>query len=259
MTRYIIRPPGILSTPKQLRRILKANKTARAGSVTANWDWDFFTYYPHPSQVRNANDAYRNIYAFSSANKREQRRQIALAGIPIPQLAEVGSSQRLSRLQHERTNSDTPTKYIVRPLRHMGGQGWRITEEPTDYDPLSEYVQELFPKRHEYRLLYFKGELIATLYKQVPDHLTPDMPWNHAQGSRFITVNHEENNRLRRYDVREKLNGFPIIKSAHLVGVDILLGKKKDGYVVTELNFCPSISIPGTLERIQDAATTAQS
>lgn len=95
------------------------------------------------------------------------------------------------------------------------------------------------------------------MVKRVPEDVDPDGPWNHACGSSFVTVTDPELNRLRHCDVVERLRTFPVVQNAHLVGADIMLAKKKGVYAVTELNFCPSVTIDTNLQRIKQRVQAA--
>jgi hypothetical protein len=141
------------------------------------------------------------------------------------------------------------TRWVVRPLRHRAGQGYRITQDPTDHDPAREYVQELYPKRREYRIIYCMGVPIITLLKRVPENADPDGPWNHACGSTFITIEDLSRSYLRHTDVYDRLSAVPVIQNAHLVAADVLLGEDND-YVVSELNFCPALTIEANLRKV---------
>jgi hypothetical protein len=150
-----------------------------------------------------------------------------------------------------RAISDVFCDYVVRPLRHSQGIGYRLTRDPLDFEEGKEYISRLYPKAHEYRVIFVYGTPLITLLKRVPDDIDRDGPWNHATGSSFVTVTDPTKNRLRHFDVVDKLRAFDVVQTAHLVGADIMLGPDKSGYAVTELNFCPSITIPSNLERIK--------
>jgi len=135
-----------------------------------------------------------------------------------------------------------PVRYVVRPLRHFGGHGYRLTEQADDYNPFNEYISEVFPKRHEYRVIFVYGTPVATMLKRMPQETpNPTLPWNHSMGAYFISVNNPENNRLRNTDVYEKLSSSPIVKASHLVAADVLLAKR-NRYAICELNFCPALT-----------------
>jgi hypothetical protein len=176
---------------------------------------------------------------------------MAEAGIVVPEsfatteaITERLSTEPLTRVFHY--------EYVVRPLRHSQGIGYRITSDPLDFEEGKEYISRLYPKAHEYRVIFVYGTPLITLLKRVPEDIDRDGPWNHAAGSSFVTVTGPTKNRLRHFDVVEKLRAFEVVQTAHLVGADIMLGPDKSGYAVTELNFCPSITIPSNLERIRN-------
>lgn len=228
-----------------------------------SWSKDFFLAYPpverleeHHAQTHPAHRGerelrphtpllldplaeYRRLLQYYRGNKGTQRQLLADAGIPTP------------ASQLRRGTLETGGRYVVRPLRHFGGSDYRITDDPDDFVEGQEYISRLYPKRHEYRIIFVLGQALITLYKRVPLGIDPDGPWNHASGSSFVTVTQEENNRLRRTDCVERLSQLDVVKSAHLVAADIMLGRREDGYAVCELNFCPSLTIASNLERIR--------
>jgi hypothetical protein len=265
MTRWVVRPKGILTTPKLLRDVFQARRTAIIRPHRLySWEKDIFLAYPPPHQIKEIRDAgnetgnarlvYRTVQAFAHANKPRQRAILHGYGLRVPA---TGTRQDVEGHRLLQASEDTPAKYITRPLRHSQGRGYRITTDPTDWSPATEYIQRLFPKVYEYRVIYFKGHKISTLLKKVPENIDPDGPWNHAKGASFVSVNNPDNDRLRHTTVYEDLSVCPIIKYAHLVGVDILLGPRLDSqshrrdYVISEFNFAPSISIEATIERLK--------
>jgi hypothetical protein len=249
--RYIIRPKHIWSTPNTLKRAFNAvrllpyGRDTRYGRRAPDWHRDFFLVYPPADMVTNADDTYRSIRAFCGGNKRDQRLHLSFQGIRVPATPSSDMANTYS------PSTADPKRYVVRPHRHSKGEGWRITEDPEDFNPATEYIQELYPKTHEYRILFVLGTPLITLYKRA-EGIPQDQPWNHAQGASFVTVNDYENNRLRHFDVYDRLKELDVIKSAHIVAADVLYASKKNGYAVTELNFCPSITIPDNIERVKD-------
>lgn len=148
-------------------------------------------------------------------------------------------------------------RWIARPLRHSGGNGFRIVtpeelQTPGAYNPSTEYLQELYPKTHEYRILIVRGEPLITLLKRVNDDAPPDAPWNHAQGASFVTVEDINNNRLRHTDVYDVIhrNQDSFFSSVDLGGLDVMFNRNDRSYRICELNLCPAISIASNLERI---------
>lgn len=95
---------------------------------------------------------------------------------------------------------------------------------------------------------------MITLLKRHPD-ISPLLPWNHARGSSFVTVTNPENNRLRHTDVYGVIeNNREFFQAIDLCALDVLVNLRHDiPYVISEINFCPSVSIPSNLERIRNA------
>ena len=233
MTRYVVRPKGILTTPRLLAEKLDA-RTRSAGQVC--WQSDFFLYYPEPSVVRNADEAYHKVFNFARKTKKGQRDAIRETGVLVPDCYE----------------SD---RCVVRPLRHRSGSDFRIVPAGTAHNTTTEYVSPFFSKQWEYRLIFSKGTHLLTLFKRVDPGTPSDVPWNHACGSTFVTTNNWNACRLRHTSVLGDLQGCPIINTAHLVAVDVMLRKQPLGaweYAVCEYNFCPSLSIERNLEKVVD-------
>lgn len=242
MVRYIVRPSGILTTPQRLKDTLEAQRIVLHCHPTKRFssDTDFFLSYPRPSQVDVGNTpVYLALRSFFVADKFEQRRLIHSAGIKTP---------RTLGIDHDTT--DIRETFVIRPKRHRGGEGFRVG--PPVYDPRTEYAAELFPKTREYRVIYCRGQKVATLYKRRPDSVTVDQPWNHTSGCRFCTLSDEGRTRLARYTsfYTDVLNS-EIVQHADLVAIDVMLSED-NRYAVCEFNFCPSISIPTTLSKIKE-------
>lgn len=237
MYRYIIRPHAFLTTPRTLRYALGARRTLcpELSRRTPDWFKDFFLFYP--DRVLNSDPAYDEIKYFQSLHKGTQRLYLSQHAIDTP----------IDFEPHE-------GKYVVRPHRHHSGIGFRITENAADFNPSSEYISPLFPKRHEYRVIYTRGTRVCTLKKQVSESLRVDQPWNHANGSSFVTVNEESNDRLRHTSVYADLASLYIVKYSHLTGVDVLYSKvgREPAYAVTEVNFCPAMTIPANVSKLKE-------
>lgn len=242
--RYIIRPPSIRTTPRKLKEILGAERTVnprttrRLGEL--DWVHDLFLYYPRlPNEVTE----YTTVREFMCNNKYEQRQYLHTYGVKTPDDYE-------SEL------------CVVRPLRHRGGESFRIIENRDhSWNLMTEYISYLFPKVREYRIIFCKSVPLVTLSKVFPDRdtgsllsssSTPpcDVPWNHACGSRFITVQYERSY-LRHSSVLQDLLNVPVVQHAHIVAADIMLNADHE-YAVCELNFCPAITIESNLQTIKD-------
>lgn len=193
---------------------------------------DFFLAYP---SLLCPSWEYAQVQEFYNSNKYQQRSLLHDEDVPVPKTIGIHGE-----------HFDGP--YVCRPLRHRGGHHFHVTDE---YSLSPEiYISALFPKKHEYRVIYCKGHKVATLYKRVPEGIGVDQPWNHTNGSYFVSVNQEDNDRLRHTNCYEKLSACSYIQHADLVAADILLDRERN-YVVCELNFAPAITIPQTLESIR--------
>ena len=205
---------------------------------------------------RSILDNYRTVYGFASVNKPEQRRILSEQGFPIPitALRKVSGTPGWYRgTELSAMGSSSPVhsevSYIVRPLRHSQGRGWRLTSDPTDFHEGTEYIQEVYPKNYEYRVIAVRGKPLITLLKRNINNIPQDQPWNHANGSSFVTVQSQELNRLRRTNVYDLIEQSQLLKGIDLAGVDILYaGNGK--YVVAEVNLCPSLQIETNLEEV---------
>jgi len=208
--------------------------------------------YPEPHLLGdyNANSGYSRIRRFASATKAEQRFSLSDMGYPIPNVY-VGSRPNLEGHTGNR-------KFVVRPLRHSGGREYRTISleeaQSGSWNPTTEYISELYPKDHEYRILIVRGNPLITLLKRVPEATPQEAPWNHACGATFVTVTDWSLNRLRHTDVYDQIqNNQDFFKNIDLAGLDVLVNLDHDPqYVVCELNLCPSLSIPSNLEKVKD-------
>lgn len=227
----IVRAPSILTTPKRFADYLNVNTKRKRG----DWQRDFFMFYS--PQTVNQDESYQKLLAFFSANKANQRTRLIEAGIPAPKTTITGL-----RFEQGKT-------YLRRPLRHTGGSGYYL-QSNLEHNPNTHYVQELFPKSHEYRIIFLFGKPEITLIKSNPEKRTSEQSWNHNVGCYFKTVQTLEKNRLRHSDVYEKLKAFPIINLAHICAVDILWNKNNRSYSVLEINSSPGISIQSNIEHL---------
>lgn len=234
--RFVIRPPSILTTPRELAHALGTRtREARAGHP-AIWGRDFFCFYPEPRYVNIGQGQsvadYMRLWDFFSGDKYQQRNRLRRQGVPVPRDA--------------MTDRDI-LHMVVRPLRHHGGSGWR-SGTGLVYDPTTHYGSELFPKTHEYRLIYVYGQPVIMLKKLRvgEERLQPDQPWNHGNTT-FTTIPKEKwatsnlGSRTVAFDV---LAADPIIMASSIVGVDILFNRRNHQYVVCEFNSCPGVTIP---------------
>jgi hypothetical protein len=252
--RYIVRPRNILTTPRLLKEALGARRTLgwpTEGSRKPSWFKDFFLYYPHIEELEETHtnawtqtqlDTYRSCRDFQSSNKPTQRGYLAEAGFRTPATYTLHSDCI--------GDDDGVEHYVVRPLRHSRGLNYRIIDDPTTgWDPQTEYISELYPKRHEYRVIVSRGVPIITLLKRIPEGLSSSLPWNHANGSTFITVTDPQHNRLRHTNVYDIIRSSTLLRGFDLVGLDVMYGREGD-YRVCELNLCPAMTINTNLQKV---------
>lgn len=239
--RFLLRPASILTTPRKLAEVLNIRKVYRYPSrrelPTFDVERDFILSWPRELSFANATELHTQLCDFYRTDKPSQRFTLAKCGVSTPEFF-----------------GGTSSRFVVRPLRHYGGNGFRITEDPNDYEKGAEYICPLYAKTHEYRLVYSKGKHLITLLKKVPEGTPVDTPWNHSQGSSFVTLNDWSTCRLRHTSVLEDIAKVEFLSCAHLIGVDVMYNKNDKTYAVCEVNFCPSLTIESNLERIKDHA-----
>jgi hypothetical protein len=203
---------------------------------------DFFMGAVAPEHVRNAPHGYQEVFNFFSRDKYSQRRALQAAGIPIPGIP-AGSDP---------SDQQPARKYVVRPLRHSAGRGYRVTESSTDYVAGSEYISVLYPKKREYRVVFAFGNPILTLRKKPNEGVGYEQPWGHSN-SFFQTVNDLSTCRLAQTDFYHRLVHNPVIRLAHIVAVDVLWNPaESEPYVVLEFNACPGIQLEQNQQKLVD-------
>jgi hypothetical protein len=237
--RFIVKPNKFRKTPVLLKRTIGARKlVSYPGRYQPPLDYnqDLFLALPspnrYPSPIINLPPSYNLISSFYHSNKKTQRSILADTGLKTP----------------EAYPSDT---YVVRPLQHFGGHGYRLTESSTDYNPASEYIAPAFKKWREYRVVFVKGVPIIILRKKPGVDASPYEPWNHTTGSFFQTVLDTQSCKLQSSRFFSDVSTNSLIKPTHLVGVDVLLDKDLN-YAITEINFAPALTIESNLEVIRN-------
>jgi len=255
MTRYILRPPSFGSTPKRLRRWLGARGVVRVPpreDITFDWDQDFFMAYPAPEYVENQPPHYLEMRALYVSDKLRQRQWLDQQGFAVPRTyTRLGTPFGPELQCNDR-------EFVVRPNQHSGGVGYRLTRDRTDFDPQHEYLAEVFPKRWEYRIVLVKGKPIITLLKKTIRSLNFNQPWNHANGSYFVTCHSYNSNRLRWTPIYDVIESASVLKTFDIVALDVLLADRRalglnhHPYAVCEMNFCPALTIQNNLEALRD-------
>lgn len=241
MKRFIVKPQHFRKSPLALKRAIPAAKlVSYPGRYQPALDYrqDVFLAYPpidrYPNRIANVPASYGFLSRFYTSDKHTQR-----------SLIRQTSSLRTPE-------SYASTHFIVRPLRHFGGFGYRITDDPADYNPATEYIAPAFAKKREYRSIFVMGTPLILLRKKPGPDAGPFDAWNHTTGSFFQTVNDVSASPLSSTSFFADASSFVCLRDTHLIAVDVLLGDDHT-YAVTELNFSPALSIESNLERIAHA------
>lgn len=240
---FVVRPKAILSTPAKVAAELQGKSRYYPNEKRVrifDYKRDFLMCPVHPEHVKNAPLEYATVIYFAQRNKYGQRK-ILEQFVPVPK-ASVGSDNNL-----------TGDKFVVRPLRHSGGAGYRVTGDRLDFVVGQEYISELFPKRREYRIIFVFGQPLIVLRKKPNEGIDADQPWGH-ENSKFQTINDVAGSRLAGTDVFDRLGAMPVVKYAHIVAADVLYNSKSEpAYSVLELNFCPGLDIDNNRAKVVEA------
>lgn len=241
----IIRPPSILSTPKRLADAISSLQSIHCQILRYpnryNPVSDLRLFY---SEVRNIPDSDRSVYSFFMGNKAYQRKKIQAEGLPTVPCATT---------QEEYEQLESPTEqYLFRPFRHRGGSGYTISSRTdTPFPDFSQfYVQPTFKKKREFRVITSFGEPIVLLRKSIPEGLSPLQPWNHLQGSSFITINNL-NNFFPGESFLQQLRQSVLLKQIDLVGIDVIQDYNNNNYIL-EFNSCPSLNIEENVNKVAE-------
>jgi hypothetical protein len=235
--RFVVKPHKFRKTPLLLKRALGAQKlVSYPGRYQPPLDYrkDFFLAFPrldrYPNPIVNVPDSYSELSSFYASDKHTQRTVIGSSGLKTPE-------------------SFASDYFVVRPLHHFGGHDYRVTDDPSDFDPTTEYISPAFPKWREYRVLFVLGTPLILLRKKPGPSVGPFDAWNHANGSYFQTVHNRSESPLAASSFFADAEGFCVLRDTHLVAADVLLNERSE-YAVTEVNFSPAVSIPSNLEAI---------
>jgi hypothetical protein len=233
--RYLLRPRKFLTTPKRLAEKLGIERiyhTGRMGDVEFDPDIDLIMAWPSdinfPSPIRNV---YGPMISFYNSNKREQRAVMKDYGISTPERFALSD------------------KWVKRPLHHHGGNGFEIVTLDECPDKDNFYYSPVFPKTHEYRMIYVCGQLSVILTKQIDDR-NPEIPWNHANGSRFVTTSLARVAYKNMRYLDEDLRTFFVTQNAPIVAYDVMYDDNSRHHAVCEANFAPALTIDTNLDTV---------
>lgn len=247
---FVVRPRGIVGTPRLLAKDLdcptRVYPNTHYPHRKYDYRYDFFMTPVDPAHIRHCPPEYIKAYDFMKRDKYVQRKALEFGGVPVPRT--VGSHGDAWGLAF-----DTGLRFVVRPLRHSAGNGFRVTDNAIDFVPGQQYLSELYPKKREYRIIFVFGKPVIYLRKKPNEGVTDDLPWGHVN-STFQTINDVAGCRLSTTDCATRLGNFPVIKGAHIIAADIMWNDQADRpYVVLELNACPALTIDENRSKIAEA------
>jgi hypothetical protein len=193
-------------------------------------DWLTDIILAYPPRIQNTPVPCEKLHKFFVANKRDQWHILR---------------------EYFRCPEIKNPPYVVRPLRHEGGEGFEISQTlPDEARAKTHYWRSLWERSCEYRVFFVYGKPILVLLKCVPDGTPQNIAWN-AGVSRFVTVHDHENDRLRHSKFYECAEKFFADYPFHLCAVDVLYKKHK--HRVVEVNFSPGVSIPDNIVTLAKA------
>lgn len=247
--RYVIRHPSIHKTPGLLAEALgaKTRQWPNEQPFLPSYKNDFIFNMPEPHFLHEAQTGEwecvrkaEEVFQFFRKNKPSQRAIIGTT-LPIPWTS-----------THRNTWNGGASRFVVRPLRHSKSRNYRVTDNPNDFIEGAEYVSELFFKEREYRIVYIFGYPVVVLRKRVEKDVGPELPWG-FENSSFRTINDVSGSFVSRCGALEDIRRHQIIKSSHIVGVDILWRKGQNHhgeYKVLEFNSAPALTIEKNIEKV---------
>jgi len=243
----IHRHPRMLTTPRNLANAIASVQGTspvirRSSSVCLSRRLRLSYQFRYSTSLSHLNADQRQVYTFFNSNKAVQRKILQAEGLPTIPCATTHEEAR---------GLETPTgKYVVRPLNHQYGNGWRTTLLSTDFQEGREYIQPLLQKKREFRVLTSLGKQIVFLRKKLSGIYDPSVPWNHHQGSSFVTVN-SERFFYPGYSFLDDALQHPILYYGDLIGVDILQDENNRSYII-EYNSAPAVTIESNLNKIAE-------
>ena len=241
---FVVRPHIGWETPRALAKMLGCETRYYPNKENPrrfDWKTDFLMTPVHPDLLDNAPPEYKYTHHFGTRNKYGQRK-ILEEFVPIPSAA--NSKERAQSLLGER--------FVVRPLRHARGADYRVTSDRLDFIPGTEYIQELYPKRREYRVIFVFGKQLIVLRKKPNEGVSFDEPW--GLNATYQTVYDIPACYLSGTDCFSRLPTVPAIKGSHILAADIMYNPDAEKkWVVLELNFCPALEWAPHREKVVEA------
>lgn len=253
--KILLRPKRVLGTPKRLAEALgyrlRFYPNPKRKRIL-DFRTDFLYTLPAIQDVENAPRGFVAAVSFFRKNKAEQRWVLHMNNIPVPKWATT-HDEALDTWPRQDPGRPADA-FIVRPLHHHQGKNYRTTGDPIAFTEGREYIQEVFPKTREYRIIYVFGKPLILIRKKPVEGLGVAEAWNHDRGSIFQTVNNVDGSRLKKNTTAfDDLAEFLPIRNCHICAVDILYTKRKGEdakYVVCEVNSWPGITIDENIDTI---------
>jgi hypothetical protein len=217
-----------------------------------------FLYYPRERFVANKPDGYDAMRQFFYYHKRGQKRAMS-DHFNVP-------------TDHE----DCDPPYVVRSVKHFGGRHFYIAEDEGDLQEAVRkirqnapderwYASEVFRRTREFRSFFVGGEHVVTMLKRIDgagyaeaeDMPDPDnderqlSPWNRDhEGTDFLTINREQNNKLLDTEFFEHAESFLGEYPLDFIAFDTGYNDHTGEYTVFEANFAPGLTVDSALEPI---------
>lgn len=249
----LLRPEAFSKTPFKLARALGARSWKYPNKLELpvfDTDRDLIMCWPNVNLFSNgcATDLVR-LVGFYNKNKYEQRVDIRNYGLPTP-------ASYQNALCHAEDESGERL-YVKRPKRHHGGSDFEVISSLSDSDITKFYYDPLIRRTNEYRLIFVKGVHVLTLSKVMPDGAPIDQPWNHSNGSRFVTVNKEQTSWFKHsrsaWEFLADLHAHPVVMTSHILGVDMFYNKETNSAGIFEFNFAPALEIEDNFNKVVEA------
>jgi hypothetical protein len=232
MITEVIRPSRIRTTPTEIANALGARvrEYNRRKREIFSWNQGLFLVYPPTAWIEDAPAYYHVLRRFFSVNKCQQRLELEKLQIPVPQTFATRDDASKA--------AEPGAKWAVRPLRTMGGQNYRLTRNPKDFEEGTEYIARLFPKVQEYRIITVFGDPVITIDKTPQPGTNMEGPINLSTAA-FRSIP-QSDCPLDKLDFYARFTSCPIVHNADVIAADVMLAE--DGrYAVAEFNICPGL------------------
>lgn len=99
-------------------------------------------------------------------------------------------------------------------------------------------------------MIFVFGNPLITLRKKPNGEATQEEPWGHIN-STFQTITDVAGSKIAATDFYWRMAHNPLVRSAHILAVDILYNSKQpEQYVILEFNACPGVDIVANRAKI---------